>query len=116
MGPFASDMASARTSRSTWRFRRPSFSGSGVYLSPVGVVNAASSAPFTAQVAPGEFLTLYGSGLAPTTASASLPFPKLFNGVQVLINSLAAPIYYVSPTQISVVVPYLRSPNSVAQI
>jgi uncharacterized protein (TIGR03437 family) len=97
-------------------FQAPPFSGSGVYLSPVGVVNAASSAPFTAQVAAGEFLTLYGSGLAPTTASASLPFPKLFNGVQVLINGLAAPISYVSPTQISIVVPYLISPNLVAQI
>ena len=81
-------------------------SGSGVYLNPAGVVNAASSAPFTAQMSPGEFLTLYGTGLADTTATASLPFPTVFNGVQVLINQVAAPIYYVSPTQISVVVPY----------
>ncbi len=91
-------------------------SDSGVYLNPVGVVNAASSAPFTAQVSPGEFLTLYGSGLAPTTATASLPFPSLFNGVQVLINSVAAPIYYLSPTQISVIVPYGTTANSVAHI
>ena len=84
----------------------PAFSGSGVYLSPVGVVNAASSAPFTADVSPGEFLTLYGSGLAPATSSASLPFPKTLNGVKVLIDEVAAPIYYVSPTQISLVVPY----------
>ncbi len=97
-------------------FQAPAFSGSGVYLSPVGVVNAASSAPFTAQVSPGEFLTLYGSGLAPTTATASLPFPTIFNGVQVLINQVAAPIYYVSPTQISMIVPYATKPNSVAQI
>jgi uncharacterized protein (TIGR03437 family) len=89
---------------------------SSVYLNPVGVVNAASSAPFTAQVAPGEFLTLYGSGLAPTTATASLPFPTLFNGVQVFINTVAAPIYYLSPTQISVIVPYTTTVNSVADI
>jgi uncharacterized protein (TIGR03437 family) len=94
----------------------PNFSGNGVYLSPVGVVNAASFAPFTAQVSPGEFLTLYGSGLAPTTATASLPLPNTFNGVQVLINGLSAPISYISPTQISVVVPYLTIPNEVAQI
>ena len=82
-------------------FKAPTFSGSGVYLSPVGVVNAASSAPFTAQVAPGEFLTLYGSGLAPSVASApTLPLPKLLNSVQVLINDVPAPINYVSPTQI----------------
>jgi uncharacterized protein (TIGR03437 family) len=97
-------------------FQAPGFSGSGVYLSPVGVVNAANSAPFTAQVSPGEFLTLYGTGLANTTASASVPFSNHFNGVQVLINQVAAPIYYVSPTQISLVVPYITPPNSVAQI
>ena len=56
----------------------PALSGSGVYLNPVGVVNAASSAPFTSQVSPGEFLTLYGSGLAPATDSASVPFRPCF--------------------------------------
>jgi uncharacterized protein (TIGR03437 family) len=88
----------------------PTFSGSGVYLSPVGVVNAASSAPFTAQVSPGEFLTLYGSGLAPSSASApSFPLPQTLNGVQVMINEIAAPLNYVSPTQINLVVPYAGS-------
>jgi len=94
----------------------PSLTGSGVYLSPVGVVNAASSAPFTAFISPGEFLTLYGSGLAPTTTSSGVPFPNNLAGVQVMINDVAAPIYYVSPTQISVVVPYIINPLSVAQI
>jgi uncharacterized protein (TIGR03437 family) len=94
----------------------PSLTGSGVYLSPVGVVNAASSAPFTAFISPGEFITLYGTGLAATTASIGVPFPNSLAGVQVMINDVAAPIYYVSPTQISVVVPYITNPLSVAQI
>jgi uncharacterized protein (TIGR03437 family) len=97
-------------------FQAPAFNGSGVYLSPVGVVNAASSAPFTAFLSPGEFLTLYGSGLAPTTNSASVPFPSNLSGVQVLINQIQAPIYYVSPTQLSVIVPFITTPGSVAQI
>jgi uncharacterized protein (TIGR03437 family) len=85
----------------------PPLSGSGVFLNPSGVVNAASSAPFTAQVAPGEVLTLYGTGLAAGTATASaLPFPILLDGVGVTVNGTAAPIYYVSPTQISIIVPY----------
>jgi uncharacterized protein (TIGR03437 family) len=88
---------------------------SGVYLSPVGVGNAASSAPFTAFVSPGEFLTLVGTGLSSTTSSASVPFPKSLSGVQVTINDIPAPIYYVSPTQINVVVPY-DTTQSVAQI
>jgi uncharacterized protein (TIGR03437 family) len=97
-------------------FQAPSLSGSGVYLSPVGVVNAASSAPFTAFLSPGEFITLYGSGLAPTTNSSGLPFPNKLNGVQVLINQVPAPIYFVSPNQINVVVPYITTPASVAQV
>jgi uncharacterized protein (TIGR03437 family) len=36
--------------------------------------------------------------------------------VQVLINQIPAPIYYVSPTQISAIVPYITAPGSVAQI
>jgi hypothetical protein len=85
----------------------PSFSGSGVFLSPVGVENAASSAPFTAGVAPGEFITLYGSNLAASEqVASSLPFPTTLNDVQVLINNVPSPIYYVSANQISVIVPY----------
>ena len=94
----------------------PAFSGSGVYLNPNGVVNAASSSPFTAQLAPGEFLTLYGTGLAPGTDSASVPYPNILDGVQVFIDGVAAPIYYVSPTQISVLVPYLTTTHEVAQV
>ncbi len=36
--------------------------------------------------------------------------------MQVLINQIPAPIYYVSPTQISVIVPYITTPGSIAQI
>jgi uncharacterized protein (TIGR03437 family) len=85
----------------------PSLSGSGVYLSPQGVVNAASYAPFTSGVSPGEIVVLYGSNLAPSLKTAtSLPLPTSLNGVTVTVNGVAAPIYYVSPTQISVVIPY----------
>jgi uncharacterized protein (TIGR03437 family) len=90
---------------------------SGVYLSPIGVGNAASSAPFTAFVSPGEFLTLVGTGIGPTTpAEASVPFPQTLGNVQVLINDVPAPIYYVSSNQINVVVPFITDTESVAQI
>jgi uncharacterized protein (TIGR03437 family) len=94
----------------------PALTGSGVYLNPQGVVNAASSAPFTAQLSPGEFLTLYGTNLAPATTVASIPFPTKLGGVQVMINEIPAPIYFVSQGQIQVIVPYITMPNSVAQI
>lgn len=89
----------------------PTFSSSlsptGVFLNPTGIVNAGSYAPFTAGIAPGELLTLYGSNLAAGTQVASgVPFPTTLGQVQVLINSIPAPIYYVTATQISVIVPY----------
>ena len=85
----------------------PALSGSGVYLNPTGIVNAASFSPFTAGVSPGEFIVIYGTGLAAGNAVASsLPFPTLLGNVQVKINGITAPIYYVTPTQIAVIVPY----------
>jgi uncharacterized protein (TIGR03437 family) len=81
-------------------------SSSGVYLNPMGVVNAASYEPFTAGVSPGEIVVLYGSNLAPSfQAASSLPLPTALNGVQVTVNGVPAPFYYVSPTQLSVVIP-----------
>lgn len=90
--------------------------GSGVFLDPTGIVNAASSAPFTARIAPGELLTLYGQNLAASlVVSPSIPFPNTLGKVQVLVNGLAAPLYYVSPTQVSAIVPYAVT-SGVAQI
>ena len=86
---------------------KSSLSTSGVFLDPQGVVNAGSFAPFTAGVAPGELLTLFGDNLAADLQVASaIPFPTTLGKVQVMINNVAAPIYYVSQTQLAVVVPY----------
>jgi uncharacterized protein (TIGR03437 family) len=73
----------------------------------MGVVNAASYAPFTAGVSPGEIIAIYGSNLAPSLQQATtVPLPLTLNGVQVKINGIPAPIYYVSPSAVSVIVPY----------
>ncbi len=95
----------------------PTFSGSGVYLDPTGVQNAASYAPFTARVARGELLFLTGSGLANRFVEASIysPFPKTLDGVQVLINGVPAALYYVGPTYVAALVPY-ETASGVAQI
>jgi uncharacterized protein (TIGR03437 family) len=90
---------------------------SGVFLNPTGIVNAASNAPFTARIAPGELLTLYGSNLASSTLTAGIPFPTSgLGGVHVTIGGLPAAIYYVSPSQVSVIVPYGVTVGSVASI
>jgi uncharacterized protein (TIGR03437 family) len=87
--------------------RAPSFSGPGVWLDPTGVRNAASFSPFTAQVADGELMILLGTGLANgTVVTTASPFTKNLGGVQVLINDVLSPLYYVSSGAIAVVVPY----------
>jgi uncharacterized protein (TIGR03437 family) len=88
--------------------RAPVFSGPGVYLNPIGVVNAASYQPVTASLAPGELITLFGTGLSPVTMTTQggQVFPAALGGVKVTINSIPCPIYYVSSTQLAVIVPY----------
>ena len=96
----------------------PSFSGSGVFLNPAGIVNTASFAPFTAGIAPGDFISLFGTNLAPGTATAyTVPFPTTagLDGVQVTVNGLPAPVQFVSPGQISAIVPYAVG-SSIARI
>jgi uncharacterized protein (TIGR03437 family) len=83
----------------------PSFPPSGVFIDPTGVVNAASSSLFTAGIAPGELISIYGTNLAPTLKVDS-SFPTKLGGVQVMVNNRPAPIYFVSPNQISAVVPF----------
>ena len=79
---------------------------SGNYLNPQGIVNAASSIPFTTSFAPGEFISLYGNGFTNSTLTSGLPFPNSLGGVQVTVNGTPAPIYSVSPTQINALIPY----------
>jgi uncharacterized protein (TIGR03437 family) len=85
-------------------------SASGVFLNPLGVLNAASFAPPGYPVSPGGLVYLYGAGLGTQTAqAASFPFPTTLAGVQVTVNGIAAPIYAVSPARIDCIVPYAAS-------
>jgi uncharacterized protein (TIGR03437 family) len=82
-------------------------SGTGVFVNPQGVLNGASFAPPGYPVSPGGLITLFGTGLGTQTAQAqSLPFPTTLAGVQMSVNGVAAPIYSVTPSQISGVVPF----------
>ena len=51
-------------------------------------------------------MTLYGTGLAKSLQVAAPPYPSSLNGVSVLINNKPAPLYFVSPGQLNVLVPY----------
>src|ERR1019366_3754615 len=71
------------------------------------IVNAGSSAPFTAGIAPGELLNLYGANLASGIQVASgVPFATTIGKMQVMVINIPAPIYYVYPTVLAAIVPY----------
>jgi len=96
----------------------PVLSGSGVWINPDGVVNSASSAPFTAGVSDGELVTLYGSNLSSSnnvTVAPVVPLPTTLDSTQVLVNGTPAALYYVSPSQLAFIMPF-GNPFTVAQI
>jgi uncharacterized protein (TIGR03437 family) len=62
-------------------------------------------------------MTIYGANLASNTVitQGGITFPKTLGGVQVLMNNQPVPLYYVSPTQVAVIVPY-TIPDNIVQI
>ena len=69
-----------------------------------GVSNGAS---FQQAFAPGMILSVFGAQLAPSTqVAASLPLPLSMAGVSASVNGVPAPLYFVSPGQINLQVPY----------
>jgi uncharacterized protein (TIGR03437 family) len=69
-----------------------------------GLTNGAS---FRQTYAPGMVLTIFGSNLADATwIASSVPLPVQVSGVSVTIGAFNAPLYYVSPGQFNVQIPY----------
>ena len=67
----------------------------------------ANGASYAQAFAPGMLMSVFGSGLSPVTRSAnSTPLPLDIAGVSATVNGVSAPLYYVSPGQINVQVPY----------
>ena len=74
-----------------------------------GAVNAASFKPV---VAPGMILAVFGKFLAGAAQSADVvPLPTSLGGVTATIGGAATPLYYVSPDQINLQVPFGSSPG-----
>jgi len=78
-------------------------------------IAAASAASFNQTLAPGEIAALFGSGLTAgaTQVATSQPLPTTLAGTQVLINGVAAPLFFVSPTQINFQVPRTTSSTTI---
>jgi len=75
----------------------------GPVISPKGVICAAGPAPFPYDVAPGAYVSVYGSNLASATTAVTQPYPTQIGDVQVLVNGIAQPIVFASAGQINFV-------------
>ncbi|MFB3779015.1 MAG: hypothetical protein ACE141_15460 [Bryobacteraceae bacterium] len=89
----------------------PSLAPAGVSAAPQifagGVVNAASFDPAPALLGPGSIAAVFGTDLAASVHStASATLPASLGNTQVLVNSVAAPLFFVSPGQVNFQVPW----------
>ena len=90
--------------------------GTGTFINPTTILNAASFAPITNSVAPGEFISIFGTGLASSPQQAqTFPLPTNLGGVQVTVNGTPAPLTFVGPNQINLLIPYATPSNSFAK-
>lgn len=75
--------------------------------------SAVSGATFLPGVAPGGILSFFGSGMASGTQLASaVPLPTTMQGTRATVNGVAAPLFYVSPNQINLQVPFGTAPGN----
>ena len=78
---------------------------------------AGNAAAYNQTYAPGMLLTIYGSNFSPAVlAASSVPLPAQLDGVSATVNNLIAPLWYVSPGQINLQVPYEIPVNSTATL
>ena len=92
----------------SWR-PRAATTGLSPVLLPGSVANGAS---FEARVVPGSWAQVKGTNLAPVTRiwqpsdfGNATGLPTTLSGIQVKVNNLPAPVYFISPSQISFQVP-----------
>ncbi|MGE0127248.1 MAG: CAP domain-containing protein [Blastocatellales bacterium] len=77
--------------------------GGGPTTQTVRTVNAAN---FAQTISPDSIVAAFGSQFTPSTLSAtSFPLPMTLGGVSVTVNGIAAPLFYVSPSQVNFVAP-----------
>ncbi len=85
------------------------FQGFQTQLGIAGMSSAATGQP---AFAPGMIVSIYGSALGTFAESAyTIPLPQYLAGFSATVNGVSAPVYYVSPTQVNVQIPYETQPG-----
>jgi uncharacterized protein (TIGR03437 family) len=81
----------------------------------MAISGSTSAASFAQSYAPGMILALFGQNLATGTPNApGSPLPTQLVGTTVTLNGLPVPLYYVSPSQINLQIPYEIPADSTA--
>ena len=75
----------------------------------------------TGSIAPGEIVTLFGSGLGPvagiqTQATLASPFPTHTGDVEVTFDGIPSPLLWVQDRQVNVAVPWSLTPGQTTQV
>jgi uncharacterized protein (TIGR03437 family) len=85
------------------------FQGPLVSISVAGASNAASGQQ---AFAPGEVVSVYGVQFGGSAVAASaIPLPWLLSGFEADVDGTTAPLYYVSPGQVNIQIPYETIPG-----
>ena len=85
-------------------------------VDPGGVVSNASFQPNT-PAAPGSFVSIFGSNLAPQPAGATtLPYPPMLGGTEVVLGGQVLPLAFVANGQVNGIVPYDVQVNAAQQL
>jgi uncharacterized protein (TIGR03437 family) len=92
-------------------------------ISISGIANAASLRPTTTQngISPGQLLTFFGQNLGPAVMvglrlDTSGLVTNLLAGTRVLFDGVAAPLLYVSASQVTAIVPYSVDGRAITQV
>ena len=85
------------------------FTGPQTPLVVGGVSNAATGQQ---SYAPGMLVSVYGTALGGLSQTAgTIPLPQFLAGFEATVNGVTAPLYYVSPNQVNLQIPYETQPG-----
>ncbi|MCZ6750343.1 MAG: IPT/TIG domain-containing protein [Acidobacteria bacterium] len=82
-------------------------SGTSALANPPIIAATVEGAGFQPGISPGSIASLFGFDFSASTASAdTVPLPTTLAAVRVTVNGVNAPLYFVSPGQINIQVPF----------
>jgi len=88
---------------------------SGPALNSGGITNGASFA--AGNVAAGSIVSVFGTGLTPSAqAASSVPLPKTLGGTSFTLGGQAVPLFFVSPLQANLQIPWELAGQSQASL